>query len=303
MYLFHHASQLPDHTSISLPQDAGSQILHWRMKQGEHIESPTTTSKALCCLLRCLTTNHSSAPTWLQTNIQQHLGRLPALTINSKANEPRVSPQPKGGSPGAQTHTPVMAAALALILMTIAWQEALWQDSLPCPTSHKSRQQGCTVAGTSIKSGVEAFLQQPRREIWALKGELRCRLRGKMHYLILVFINIWASTVDKQTRISLPVHILKRTVYTWSSKGCPHFINNLIRWLHQKKKVQFKAPERGITPGYWCLNSGGQRLNKRVSKIQQIVFSTHQTATVPTADFQKFAYQQVILNTQYFKAP
>lgn len=26
---------------------------------------------------------------------------------------------------------------------------------------------------------------------------------------MLVLINIWASTVDKQTRISLPVHILK----------------------------------------------------------------------------------------------
>lgn len=70
-----------------------------------------------------------------------------------------------------------------------------------------------------------------------------------------------------------------------------------------KKKVQFKATERGITPGYRCLNSGGQRLNKRVSKTQQIVFSAHQTVTVPTEDFQKFAYQQGILNTQYFEGP
>lgn len=35
----------------------------------------------------------------------------------------------------------------------------------------------------------------------------------KNHYLMLVFINVWASTVDKQTRISLPEHIFK-TVYT-----------------------------------------------------------------------------------------
>lgn len=33
------------------------------------------------------------------------------------------------------------------------------------------------------------------------------------HYLMLLFINIWASTVDRETRISLPVHIFN-TVYT-----------------------------------------------------------------------------------------